>query len=120
MEAKPENDCTDIDAQNRQWQTFLQFSKTIKAQFFGHIHIDSFTVFYEEMNDDASMPTNVLFCSPSVTTFSGLNPAYRIYEIEPGMQYVVDEGSKFQGLESSKLAKIPAAKYETSIRRFAS
>ncbi|KHN76208.1 Sphingomyelin phosphodiesterase 1 [Toxocara canis] len=65
-----------------------RFSKTIKAQFFGHIHIDSFTVFYEEMNDDASMPTNVLFCSPSVTTFSGLNPAYRIYEIEPGMQYV--------------------------------
>uniref|UniRef100_A0A9J2P5J3 Sphingomyelin phosphodiesterase n=1 Tax=Ascaris lumbricoides TaxID=6252 RepID=A0A9J2P5J3_ASCLU len=85
-----------------------RFSNTIKAQFFGHIHIDSFTVFYEDMNDDASMPTNVLFSSPSVTTFSGLNPAYRTYEIEAGLQYrVIDYTTYFLNLSKANLERDP-------------
>uniref|UniRef100_A0A915CRE5 Sphingomyelin phosphodiesterase n=1 Tax=Ditylenchus dipsaci TaxID=166011 RepID=A0A915CRE5_9BILA len=59
-----------------------RFADTIKAQFFGHVHTDAFTVFYEDMNDYLSQPTNVLYTAPSVTTFENLNPAYRIYTID--------------------------------------
>ncbi|VDK44832.1 unnamed protein product [Anisakis simplex] len=85
-----------------------RFAETIKAQFFGHIHIDSFTVFFEDLNDDATLPTNVLFASPSVTTFSGLNPAFRIYEVEAGMQYrVVDYSTYFLNLSKTSAKRDP-------------
>lgn len=61
---------------------FLRFKDTIKAQFFGHVHVDSFKMFYEDMNDPNSKPTNVLFLAPSVTTFTNFNPAYRLYKID--------------------------------------
>ncbi|VDO55733.1 unnamed protein product [Onchocerca flexuosa] len=41
------------------------------------------------MNDDSSEPINILYASPSVTTFTYLNPAFRIYEVEPGKNYRV-------------------------------
>ena len=63
-----------------------RFSETIRAQFFGHIHWDSFSMFYEDMNDPYSKPVGVLYASPSVTTFENLNPAYRIYTIEGNVQ----------------------------------
>uniref|UniRef100_A0A0N5AMZ5 Sphingomyelin phosphodiesterase n=1 Tax=Syphacia muris TaxID=451379 RepID=A0A0N5AMZ5_9BILA len=72
-----------------------RFSKTITAQFFGHIHVDSFSVFYENMNDDTSEPTNFLFSAPSVSTYAGLNPAYRIYEVVAGNQFEVFDYSTY-------------------------
>uniref|UniRef100_A0AC35U4T5 Sphingomyelin phosphodiesterase n=1 Tax=Rhabditophanes sp. KR3021 TaxID=114890 RepID=A0AC35U4T5_9BILA len=59
-----------------------RFKSIVTGQFFAHVHTDSFTVFYEDMNDITTEPTNVLYVAPSVTTYSFLNPAYRIYEIE--------------------------------------
>uniref|UniRef100_A0A915DF07 Sphingomyelin phosphodiesterase n=1 Tax=Ditylenchus dipsaci TaxID=166011 RepID=A0A915DF07_9BILA len=59
-----------------------RFADTIKAQFFGHVHTDGFIVFYEDMNNFRSKPTNVLYTAPSVTTFENLNPAYRMYTID--------------------------------------
>ncbi|VDM99911.1 unnamed protein product, partial [Thelazia callipaeda] len=41
------------------------------------------------MNDDLSKPINTLYASPSVTTYKNLNPAFRIYEIDPGNKYHV-------------------------------
>uniref|UniRef100_A0A8R1XMU1 Sphingomyelin phosphodiesterase n=1 Tax=Onchocerca volvulus TaxID=6282 RepID=A0A8R1XMU1_ONCVO len=82
------DDCLESWARNY-YKIIARFSKTIQAQFFGHIHVDSFTVFYENMNDDSTKPINVLYATPSVTTFTYLNPAFRIYEIEPGMNYRV-------------------------------
>uniref|UniRef100_A0A0R3RM09 Metallophos domain-containing protein n=1 Tax=Elaeophora elaphi TaxID=1147741 RepID=A0A0R3RM09_9BILA len=85
----PGNDeCIESWARNY-YKIITRFSKTIQAQFFGHIHVDSFTVFYENMNDDSSAPISVLYTTPSVTTFEYLNPAFRIYEIEPGTNYRV-------------------------------
>ncbi|VIO95403.1 Uncharacterized protein BM_BM1724 [Brugia malayi] len=83
-----DNECLESWARNY-YKIIARFSKTIQAQFFGHIHVDSFTVFYENMNDDSSKPINVLYAAPSVTTFKHLNPAFRIYEIEPGINYRV-------------------------------
>ena len=49
-----------------------------------HPYLYSFNnfVFYDtETNSRAS---NVAFVAPSVTTFTGLNPAYRIYTVDAG------------------------------------
>lgn len=83
-----DNECFESWARNY-YKIVTRFSKTIMAQFFGHIHVDSFTVFYENMNDDWSKPLSVLYASPSVTTFKNLNPAFRIYDIEAGIKYRV-------------------------------
>ena len=57
-----------------------RFESTVTAQFFGHTHQDEFKVFYD--TQDASRATNVAFLGPSVTTFPGLNPGYRVYSID--------------------------------------
>ncbi|CEF68052.1 Sphingomyelin phosphodiesterase [Strongyloides ratti] len=76
-----------------------RFSETITGQFFGHIHVDGFTVFYENMNDINSKPTNIMYSSPSITTYSNLNPAYRIYEIENfGSYRIIDHHTYFYDL----------------------
>uniref|UniRef100_A0A915Q717 Saposin B-type domain-containing protein n=1 Tax=Setaria digitata TaxID=48799 RepID=A0A915Q717_9BILA len=100
----PGNDeCLESWARNY-YKIIARFSKTIKAQYFGHIHVDSFTVFYENMNDDSSRPISVLYASPSVTTFKYLNPAFRIYEIQPGMNYrVVNFHTYFLNLTEAEL-----------------
>lgn len=49
------------------WAVFLtasvivcfRFSDTITAQFFGHVHFDYFTVFYEDMHNISSTPIGV-------------------------------------------------------------
>ncbi|KAM3721915.1 Sphingomyelin phosphodiesterase [Dirofilaria immitis] len=100
-------ECRESWARNY-YKIIARFSKTIKAQFFGHVHIDSFTVFYENMNDDSSKPISVLYASPSVTTFTYLNPAFRIYEIESGMNYrVVDFHTYFLNLTQIGMSVTP-------------
>ena len=37
----------------------FRFESTIVAQFFGHDHLDYFTVFYEDMHDITSKPIGV-------------------------------------------------------------
>ncbi|KAI6204931.1 Sphingomyelin phosphodiesterase [Aphelenchoides besseyi] len=64
------------------YRIIARFEYTIRAQFFGHVHTDSFTVFYENMDDFRSRPVGVLFSAPSVTTFENLNPSYRVYYID--------------------------------------
>lgn len=39
----------------------FRFSSTIAAQFFGHDHLDYFTVFYEDMHNVSSKPISVRF-----------------------------------------------------------
>uniref|UniRef100_A0AAF5I0N5 Sphingomyelin phosphodiesterase n=1 Tax=Strongyloides stercoralis TaxID=6248 RepID=A0AAF5I0N5_STRER len=84
-----------------------RFSETITGQFFGHVHIDGFTVFYEDMNDIHSKPTGVLYSAPSVTTYSDLNPAYRIYEIENfGSYRIIDHHTYFLNLSNPQSPSI--------------
>ncbi|KAI6224331.1 Sphingomyelin phosphodiesterase [Aphelenchoides fujianensis] len=76
-----DSECLEGWARNY-YRIVTRFEFTIRAQFFGHVHTDSFTVFYENMNDFRSRPVSVLFSAPSVTTFDNLNPAYRVYYID--------------------------------------
>ncbi|GMR39737.1 hypothetical protein PMAYCL1PPCAC_09932, partial [Pristionchus mayeri] len=62
-----------------------RFENTITAQFYGHTHYDHFEVYYDESNP-AGRPTHFNFITPSLTTYSYVNPAYRIYTIDGGYE----------------------------------
>ena len=54
-----------------------RFENTVVGQFYGHTHQDEFIVFYEP--EENARATNVAFISPSVATWTNLNPSYRIF-----------------------------------------
>ena len=49
------------------------------AQFYGHTHKEEFKVYYDA--EDSSRPVNVAFIAGSLTSFTDLNPSYRVYTI---------------------------------------
>jgi len=57
-----------------------RYESTIMAQFHGHVHCDEFTV-YRDAND-TTRAVGVGYASPSLTTYSDYNPAYRIYTVD--------------------------------------
>ncbi|XP_030749635.1 sphingomyelin phosphodiesterase-like [Sitophilus oryzae] len=68
---------------HRQWgnqlkQIILRFSQTIVSEFNGHIHADEFRLFINN-NSEA---VHVAYNGASFTTFVGVNPNYRIYEVD--------------------------------------
>ncbi|CAJ0581697.1 unnamed protein product, partial [Mesorhabditis spiculigera] len=77
------------------YKVIQRFNDTIQAQFFGHVHWDYFTVFYEDMHNVASDPVGVLYATPSATTFEGLNPAFRIYTVDPEKGFAVTNFDTF-------------------------
>jgi len=57
-----------------------RFESTVVAQFYGHTHFDEFVVFYDEETN--SRASNVGFITPSVTTYTEMNMAYRIFILD--------------------------------------
>lgn len=57
-----------------------RYENIIVGQFFGHVHNELYTMFYDDIKFER--PTNVLYVPGSVTTFSRLNPTFRIYEVD--------------------------------------
>lgn len=73
----------------RQWslnynRVVRRFQKTISAQFFGHWHFDMFEIVAND--DEQQNPIGVNFMSPSLTTYDGGHPAYRIFETDNDYQ----------------------------------
>ncbi|EHB06723.1 Sphingomyelin phosphodiesterase [Heterocephalus glaber] len=67
-----------------------RYENTLAGQFFGHTHVDEFEIFYDE--ETLNRPLSVAFLAPSATTYIGLNPGYRVYQIDgnyPGSSHVV-------------------------------
>lgn len=58
-----------------------RFGHLVRGQFFGHTHRDEFRLVFSTTN--ASDPVAFQFISPSITSYSSTNPAYRIYYIDP-------------------------------------
>lgn len=76
-------DC--LGAWGREFNKIIsRFENTVTAQFYGHTHNDEFVVFYDHESNDRA--TNIGFVAPSVTTYTDLNPAYRIYTIDGSAQ----------------------------------
>ncbi|XP_054161041.1 sphingomyelin phosphodiesterase-like [Oppia nitens] len=57
-----------------------KYNQTIVGQFFGHTHFDEFRLQYSPENK--SQPIGVAYLTPSVTTYMGVNPAFRFYTID--------------------------------------
>jgi len=86
------SDC--LSAWGREYSKIInRFENTVTAQFYGHTHNDEFMIFYDA--EDRARAVNMGFVTPSITTFTGLNPAYRIYTMDGHY-----EGSSFRILES--------------------
>lgn len=64
--------------------TFLYFicryESTVAGQFFGHAHPSFYAMVYDDVK--FTRPVSVIYVPGSVTTFSNLNPGYRIYTID--------------------------------------
>jgi len=85
-------DC--LGAWGREFSKIInRFEGTVAAQFYGHTHNDEFMIFYDEV--ETSRAVSFGFVAPSVTTYTGLNPAYRIYTVDAGY-----EGASHRVLES--------------------
>ena len=50
------------------------------AQFYGHTHNEEFKVFYDEVN--TTRATNIAYVGGSLTTYSDMNPGYRVYTVD--------------------------------------
>ncbi|OQR76523.1 sphingomyelin phosphodiesterase-like [Tropilaelaps mercedesae] len=69
-------DC--IHSWSEQFLRIVQrFNSTITGQFYGHTHLDEFTVFYAE---DRVTPVGTAFVAPSATPYSAVNPAYKVFQ----------------------------------------
>ena len=60
--------------------TPFRFANTITAQFCGHTHNDEFMVYYDYETN--TVPINVAYIVPCVTTYTGLNPSFRFYTLD--------------------------------------
>ena len=59
----------------------FRYENTIRGQFFGHTHTDSYMMYYDETSN-FTRPVSVGYISPSVTPYGMLNPGYRIYTVD--------------------------------------
>ena len=62
-----------------------RFRNTIAGQFFGHTHHDEFQVFFKDDNDTEAI--SMAYLAPSETSVDGVNPSYRIYEIDGNLNH---------------------------------
>ncbi|CAF4257182.1 unnamed protein product, partial [Rotaria sp. Silwood2] len=69
-----------------------RYENTIAGQFFGHAHSEELMIFYDEI--EKQRPVSMAYIGPSVTTYSYLNPGYRVYTIDGDYQ-----GSSFWTLD---------------------
>ncbi|XP_078034652.1 sphingomyelin phosphodiesterase 1 [Augochlora pura] len=63
-----------------------RFSHLIKAQFNGHTHNDEMKIFY----NSSPLPQNIAWNGGSITSYSKLNPNYKVYNINASNYAVSD------------------------------
>ncbi|XP_071451895.1 sphingomyelin phosphodiesterase-like [Hetaerina americana] len=57
-----------------------RFENTVVAQFTGHTHREELHLYYDE--EEPTRPTALSFCGGSGTSFTNVNPNYRVYYID--------------------------------------
>uniref|UniRef100_A0A1I8ABT4 Sphingomyelin phosphodiesterase n=1 Tax=Steinernema glaseri TaxID=37863 RepID=A0A1I8ABT4_9BILA len=98
------------------YKVINRFEDTVAVQFFGHMHSEQYYIMYENPEDFRSRPTSIVYATPSVTTYSQFNPAYRVYTIDgvyPGSSYRILDFEEYF-LNVTKANENPSsAKWET-------
>ncbi|XP_055349076.1 sphingomyelin phosphodiesterase-like [Paramacrobiotus metropolitanus] len=57
-----------------------RYQGTIRAQFYGHEHKDNVHLYFDP--DFPNRATGAVYVGPSVTTYTGQNPGFRVYTID--------------------------------------
>jgi len=91
-------DCVKVWSRNFN-QIINRYEHTVTAQFYGHTHVDEFEIFYDLEN--RTRPINIAYIGPSVTTYYGLNPTYRIYEVSGETGMVLDHETWYMDLHEA-------------------
>ncbi|GFR29144.1 sphingomyelin phosphodiesterase, partial [Trichonephila clavata] len=102
-----EPDCLGVWSKN--YNTIInRYEDTVTAQFFGHTHSDEFEIFYDKSGAQPRA-TSIAYIGPSVTTYDGFNPGYRIYTIDgnynQSSKYVLDHETYFTNLTEANLKR---------------
>ncbi|CAG7817877.1 unnamed protein product [Allacma fusca] len=63
-----------------------KYNSVVKGQFFGHTHVDTFRLLYNENGQ----PISTQWVSPSLTPFRTNNPGYKIYHVDRQSFEVID------------------------------
>lgn len=64
-----------------------RFTNIIRAQLFGHTHNDQLQI-VKSYSDNSTV--GVVYVAPSFTTFSDLNPSFRIFEVDSDTNTVLN------------------------------
>lgn len=82
--------------------TLDRFSDVITGLFFGHTHLDEFSVLYShnatEKSEDRAL--NVAWVAPSITPFTDLNPGWRYYTVNSATFEIMDSVTVYADIES--------------------
>lgn len=73
-----------------------RFQNIIKAQYYGHTHRDEFRIIYGLK--EPKNPIGFELISPSITSYSQTNPAYRIYTIDDKTFEIIEHETYFFNL----------------------
>jgi len=82
--------------------TLDRFSATVTGQFFGHTHLDEFSVLYANNATirDENSAVGVAWIAPSITPYTDMNPAWRYYEVDTNTFEIMDAVTVFADIES--------------------
>ena len=87
-----------------------RFASVITGQFFGHTHTDELNLIYGGSGGGEAPPLGVVYVAPSVTTYVGLHPGYRLYDVEVGTWQVHNHYTYVMNLtKANELASSAAA-----------
>ncbi|XP_058443151.1 sphingomyelin phosphodiesterase 1-like [Malaya genurostris] len=78
-----------------------RFGHIIEGQFNGHSHVDEFNVFYKK--DDPSVAVNVAWNGGSTTTFTRLNPNYKVFYADRENYEILDHETWIYNLTEANL-----------------
>ncbi|KFM77578.1 Sphingomyelin phosphodiesterase, partial [Stegodyphus mimosarum] len=113
-----EPDCLGVWSRNY-YEIINRYESTVMAQFFGHTHKDEFEIFYDK-SGPKPRPTNIIYIGPSVTTYDGVNPGYRIYTVDGNYprssRVVLDHETYYLNLTEANSHMEPVWRFEYSAK----
>lgn len=112
------SDCLSVWSHNY-YKIIERYNNTVRAQFFGHTHMDEFEIFYDTATQTEAV--NIAYIGPSITTYGSVNPGYRIYTIDGNYKnstwVVLDHETYFLNLTDANLTDKPIWKLEYTAKK---
>ncbi|XP_035778474.1 sphingomyelin phosphodiesterase 1-like [Anopheles albimanus] len=81
-----------------------RFAHIITAQFNGHSHVDEFNLYYPRASVDPLRPISVAWNGGSTTTFTKLNPNYKVFLFDPVSFEPIEQDTWMYNLTSANEA----------------